>query len=121
MAHGHGDMDAKALRVDKTETCGAKQHRRKSYEWILAIDNQILAVTGRGLEQFKPVGPAEGWPKLSITTDQGSDAMCGWSYLAFRLKLNINQVPDLSHGVYNDLKSHSRSKKLVTVRLMCLG
>ncbi len=58
------------------------------------------------LLQFKAVGndPLQ-WRRLSIASDQGSDVMAAWSYAAFKLKRCIDQIGDLSHAVYNDIKA----------------
>lgn len=67
---------------EQLEKCRPKKQRRKAHEWLLAIDNQLLQTTGRGLEKFKVGGDIAdqpfAWPRLTIATDQGSDAMAGW-------------------------------------------
>jgi hypothetical protein len=91
-----------------------KKHRVKAMLWGLALDNCLMACTGRGLEAFEISGLLEdassdpySWPELSVAPDQGTDGMCmahalthGWAGKQY----NVDLVWDPSHGGTNDIK-----------------
>jgi hypothetical protein len=87
---------------------GTRLHRQKTLESIMALDNILLTMTGRGLDSFVTSNSNPlAWRRLSIATDQGSDMMSLWSYCAFKLNLCIDLTTDLSHGCHNDVKALS--------------
>lgn len=44
------------------------------------------------------------WPYLAVNADLGSDALSGYQALQRHCALNCDLVPDVSHGVHNDVK-----------------
>ena len=58
------------------------------------------------------------WPHLSISTDQGTDALAGVHALMYEYKLNISYFPDPSHGCHRDFLAMLRKSGLYDVWLL---
>ena len=43
------------------------------------------------------------WPLLSVAADRGTDGLCAMSYLRRALRMNLDELPDPSHDVTNDV------------------
>ena len=90
-----------------------KRHRTAAKCFTMILDQQVqLSTELSGLVDFQRPGTASDkgpwsnwrfWPHLSISTDQGTDAMAGVHALQYEYKLNISYFPDPSHGCHRDL------------------
>ena len=57
-----------------------KVHRRKAFQWLVAVDNALKGISGKGLKDFviskeelaEPSSPNE-WPLLMGVADKGPD------------------------------------------------
>lgn len=92
-----------------TEIRPRKRFRRRAFQWVVGVDNQLVRSTGQGLLAYAAPaseesnsGP-EGWRRLSIAPDQGGDGLSGFSYMARHLNLVVDLTPDPSHGINNDV------------------
>ena len=89
-----------------------KYHRKCTWVWLCQIDHMIKLSTGKTLKHFSQPedvaerGPWHTWPLLSYAGDQGPKEECACHVLARKpeCKINIDRVPDPSHGVWNDCK-----------------
>ena len=83
-----------------------KVHRRKSYQWLVAVDNALRAISGKGLKDFQiteeelanPSSPLE-WPLLMGVADKGPDGVCSVNYCR-KLRINMDMFWDGSHGAW---------------------
>ena len=87
-----------------------KLHRVKSYQWLLALDNSLRVVYGRGLDgwvvtdDMMKCDEPENLPMLSGAADQGSDGLCAESFCKYGpVSINFELVDDDCHGNNNDL------------------
>lgn len=82
-----------------------KQERKATYEWLLALQNALVAGTGQGLEAFLPKGPAREWdediadeaerddePCLTLVMDQSQKQWTGGYYLQRCLNLRVEFI-----------------------------
>lgn len=88
-----------------------KRHRVSASEWIMEVDAQLRAGAGVGLSHYAP--PAEGvarppdattWPLLQVTFDGGSDGHCAMHWLQRLHQCNIDEAPDIAHGLHRDME-----------------
>ena len=114
-----------------------KVHRVSTVKWLLCKDNMIRVGTQwDGLHSFcrNPTGPFwatkawRRWPHLTLCQDQGGDGLSGVLCLKYLKKLrgNVTEWWDQSHGIGNDLlatwKSHALfSYIMVTMVVMNLA
>ena len=74
------------------------------------VDNQLRGATGVGLMHFsvpKKIADRQHWslwPRLSASPDQGSEQVSAHNHWCYELSVNLDEAPDLSHGVHNDIK-----------------
>ena len=43
------------------------------------------------------------WPLLTVAADRGTDGLCAMAYLRRALNINLDELPDPSHDVTNDV------------------
>lgn len=95
-----------------------KRHRTAAKVWAMILDQQVRTVTEHsGLAVFdKDRGGGDGdhasaslwsdwrrWPHLSLSSDQGSDALSGIHALMYKFRLNVSFFPDPSHACHRDV------------------
>lgn len=90
----------------------SKRYRLGAKHWVAALDNSLVFSTPLGgLAHFRrPASPETQperwrnwryWPHLLLSTDQGSDALCGTTFLRSQ-GLCLSALMDWSHGGSND-------------------
>lgn len=89
----------------------SKRHRLGAKHWCQGLDNTLRRSTplgGLGAFALPPPEKRSGhweawprWPHLLLTIDQGSDGLCGASFLRSQ-DLNLSVLPDMSHAANND-------------------
>lgn len=99
--------------ADPQEWVPRKRYRKDTYLWLCQTDHQLSFISGGvGLAAFA-AGAREGkpwhqWPLLSYAGDQGSKEFSAVQCMKYKLKLNLDEVPDAGHGVWNDCKKALR-------------
>ena len=96
-----------------------KRQRSKAYSWLLAVENILKEYTGKGLAQYlapqhshqSAVCPYS-WPWLGIALDRGSDSWAAKQFLKYHLHANVEEFPDQSHDVWNDVRGALRATGL---------
>ena len=90
-----------------------KRYRKDTYLWLCQTNHQLSFISGGvGLAAFA-AGAREGkpwhqWPLLSYAGDQGSKEFSAVQCMKYKLRLNLDEVPDAGHGVWNDCKKALR-------------
>lgn len=89
----------------------SKRHRLGAKHWCQGLDNTLRRSTplgGLGAFALPPPEKRSGhweawprWPHLLLTIDQGSDGLCGASFLRSQ-DINLSVLPDMSHAANND-------------------
>ena len=59
------------------------------------------------------------FPWMGLTPDQGSDIWSAQTYLRYSLQANIEILPDVSHGVWNDFRTSLKKAGLWTF-ILCM-
>lgn len=102
--------------------------RKASCQLLQSPNHQMQAAVGVGILHFRqPVRLSERrpwptWPLLSVACDLGSDNCCALQYLERHLSINLDLVPDPSHGTWDDAKLCLRRAGFwTTVQLVMLG
>ena len=129
----HGDV---LKRAGNSESFRPRKRHRVSVEKCLNMwDNQVrLSVHEHGLwwfskeaiTYFDGEGSAEGWPGVSLTSDQGSDMVSLVHATLYHepVQLNLWEWWDILHGVTRDLMCTVTAedlKPLVHLILMCIN
>lgn len=89
--------------------------RAKSWEVLLAVDNQMRIMLGVSLQhyclsvEFMTQRPALEWPHMTWATDEGSENMAGLHILQRHLQANLTFLNGPSHGVSRDLECGLRT------------
>ena len=100
----------KGENIDSSEWNPKKRHRFDAFKWLAQTDWQLLQHTGLGFGHFaltaeqRKQKPWHQWPLLNYAGDQGSKEQCGLWVLKRKLQLNMDEVPDQGHGVWDDCK-----------------
>lgn len=103
-----------------------KRYRGSAEDWIHNIHNQMKQCgMDKGLDTFRVENPDSfqdvmRWPFCRLVVDQGSD---GWAASWFLKSegLNIEEVPDWSHGCHNDMKGAIRQCGLMAHELLMIS
>jgi hypothetical protein len=87
-----------------------KRYRTKAYEWLLATDHALQQSVGHGWSSYclggeviAAISPLR-WPTLVLAPDQGPDGWAALMYLKRYKNANVEETPDISHGVWNDVR-----------------
>ena len=110
-------------RKRKREALGtnAKKKRRGAASLGHAVDNSLRAGLGFGLSYFRvPAvddvlqGDPFSWPRLGAAPDQGSDGVALVNALKYseKLRINIAEFWDMSHGAWNDWRGNLKQHNL---------
>lgn len=102
-------------------------NRTKSWELLLAMDNQLTLFFGCGLQRFcMCVGPQEldgelllKLPHINWAADEGSENIAALHFCQRHLHANITYWNDPSHGVSRDLEHSLKGAGLYLHQLMC--
>ena len=100
----------KGENIDSSEWNPKKRYRFDAFKWLAQTGWQLLQNTGLGFGHFaltaeqRKQKPWHQWPLLNYAGDQGSKEQCGLWVLKRKLQLNMDEVPDQGHGVWNDCK-----------------
>ena len=118
MLEGMGGWAAEALAAEEEEQ-GERLH---ALDHLRAINNCLVLMTGRGLEQFMPIDPAEmsqanGYGRrprrvLSCCLDQGLAGYSMMSFLLYKAQLSIVHINDIYHREWNDVKHSLQQTQL---------
>jgi len=110
MLQGLGGLAAEALATEEEEQ-GERLH---ALDHLRAINNCLVVMTGRGLEQFMPMDPSEmsqasGYGRrprrvLTCCLDQGLAGYSMMSFLLYKAQLSIVHINDIYHREWNDVK-----------------
>lgn len=96
-------------RPEDEQEGGSKRRRVKSLEFLLAADNQLQTMTGRGLEDFQVPAEREKrdhpgkWHVLTLAMDQGPDGWSAFNFLKSR-HLCFLVLRDPAHRRWNDTR-----------------
>lgn len=122
-------VQRKRAPADLGSTRPNKRHRTGAKHFLQGLDNTVRVSTPlRGLSDF--LRPSSGplppqweawprWPHLSLAIDQGSDGLCGASWLR-HLGLNISLIPDWSHTCHNDYLDSLKDMQLFKFLVLLL-
>jgi hypothetical protein len=107
---GLGGWAAEALAAEEEEQ-GERLH---ALDHLRAINNCLVLMTGRGLEQFMPTDEAEmsqatGYGRrprrvLTCCLDQGLAGYSMMSFLLYKAQLRVVHINDIYHREWNDVK-----------------
>ena len=88
----------------------AKIHRKKAFQWIVALDNALMTTTGMRLKDYIVADEwlesslnVHQWPLLMGVGDKGPDGVCAVNFLKF-LKVCIDMWWDPSHGAWGSCR-----------------
>ena len=89
-----------------------KVKRKKTFEWLLATDNQLRCVGLPGWQGLavhpdpRQRGDPFSWPApITICPDQGADCCAAINFLSRELHLNLDPTFCASHAAHNDVKN----------------
>lgn len=86
-----------------------RRHRRDAFSCLCLVDRQFLLSKGKFLSHFATADleNRQSWGQRPLATcsgDQGAKKEFGNHILPRRLRRCLNEVPDISHAILNDLK-----------------
>ena len=89
----------------------AKVHRKKAFQWIVALDNTIWIMTGLRLadyvvkdEWFQNNAQPHCWNLLMGVADKGPDGVCAANFLKWVLRVCLDMWWDPSHGAWGSCR-----------------
>ena len=105
--------------ADMGEQGSMKRFRSKSLEWLVASQNQLQVMTGKGWEHFvvMPGMAPRTWPCITLAIDQGPDGWCAANFLRSQ-RVNFLLLRDPAHRRHNDALHALRDAGLYSC--MCL-
>lgn len=94
-----------------------KRFRVAAKRWAMGVDHMMQVSVGVGLKSLEVPHPDEGispflWRGASIAMDQGSDGHCAMQAFGRFFNLNVDYIPDSSHGLWNDIKRSIKRAQL---------
>jgi hypothetical protein len=100
-------------------------HRKKSWELLVALDNQLKQTFGRGIDKwvltdtYKKTKSPFVWPHLVWAADEGSDNLAALHYMQRHTGCNIEYFNDPSHGVSRDFEYSLKVSGLYLHQMLC--